>query len=342
MAASLPIVTARLTLRLMTLQDVPTFVAYRNDPDIARHQLWTLPYTDADAIASLTDQQTWTEIALGRWTTLAVELDGEMIGDVCTNVDATGGVAEIGFTLATAFHGRGYAAEGASALVVALFDRVGVGRVYGELDPVNVASQRVLEACGLVYEYVTRRSFWWRGEWTDNMSYGSTREEFDQWRHRPLGAAGEVTLRALTAGNERAFHELRTHHSQERFVATMAASYADALFPVDDDKNPATPWLQGVYADGEPAGFLMTAAVNDFQSEPFLWRLLVDRRFQRRGIGRQALRLHVEQLRERGYSGLLTSWIEGPGSPRPFYEGIGFKPTGRIIDGETEARLGLD
>ena len=341
MAASLPIVTPRLTLRLMTLRDVPTFVAYRNDPDIARHQLWPLPYTEAAAIASLTDQLTRTEIALGKWTTLAVERDGEVIGDVCTKVDATGGVAEIGFTLAKPFHGCGYAAEAASALVAALFDQVGVGRVCGELDPANVASQRVLEACGLVFEYVTRRSFFWRGEWTDNMSYGSTREEFDEWRHRPAGPAGRVELLPLTAANERLFYRLRTHHSQEHFVATMAASYADALFPVDDDKNPATPWLQGIDADGEPAGFLMTADVNEFQSEPFLWRLLIDRRFQRRGIGTAALRRHVEQLRERDYSGLLTSWIEGPGSPRPFYERFGFAPTGRLVDGETEARLTL-
>ncbi len=339
MAASLPIRTPRLTLRLMTLHDVPTFVAYRNDPDIARYQLWTLPYTEADAIASLTDQLSRTEIALGDWTTLAVELDGKVIGDVCTNVDATGGVAEIGFTLAQAFHGRGYAAEAATALVTALFDGVGVGRVYGELAPVNVASQRVLEASGLVFEYLTRRSFFWRGEWTDNMSYGSTREEFEEWRHRSVGPAGNLELVTVTAANERQFYGLRTHHSQERLVATMAQSYADALFPVDDDQNPASPWLQGILADGEPAGFLMTADVNEFQPEPFLWRLLIDRRFQRRGIGTAALRRLVEQLRDRGCSSLLTSWIEGPGSPGPFYERFGFAPTGRIVGGETEARL---
>jgi len=49
----------------------------------------------------------------------------------------------------------------------------------------------------------------------------------------------------------------------------------------------------------------------------------------------------VEQCREWGASALVTSWEEGPGSPRPFYLSLGFEPTGRIIDEETEGRLAL-
>jgi hypothetical protein len=38
---------------------------------------------------------------------------------------------------------------------------------------------------------------------------------------------------------------------------------------------------------------------------------------------------------------MLTSWEEGPGGPRPFYEKLGFTETGRQVDGETEGRLVL-
>nr|MBA3400113.1 GNAT family N-acetyltransferase [Acidimicrobiia bacterium] len=34
-------------------------------------------------------------------------------------------------------------------------------------------------------------------------------------------------------------------------------------------------------------------------------------------------------------------WVDGPGSPRRFYEQLGFVPTGEIVDGEIEARLPL-
>ena len=40
-----------------------------------------------------------------------------------------------------------------------------------------------------------------------------------------------------------------------------------------------------------------------------------------------------------GADALVLSWGEGRGSPRPFYEQAGFIPTGRMIDGEVEARL---
>jgi hypothetical protein len=42
-----------------------------------------------------------------------------------------------------------------------------------------------------------------------------------------------------------------------------------------------------------------------------------------------------------GDSTLLTSWVEGRGSPRPFYLRNGFEPTGKIVDEETEARKQL-
>jgi diamine N-acetyltransferase len=37
----------------------------------------------------------------------------------------------------------------------------------------------------------------------------------------------------------------------------------------------------------------------------------------------------------------MVSWEEGAGGPRPFYEGLGFVPTGVVVGGETEARLDL-
>lgn len=80
--------------------NIPTFAAYRNDPDVARHQLWDLPYTDDDAHGDLDDQADRSDVVAGRWTQLAIEHDGEVIGDVALHLDATGKVAEIGFTLA--------------------------------------------------------------------------------------------------------------------------------------------------------------------------------------------------------------------------------------------------
>ncbi len=341
MTSPYPMRTERLLLRMMRPADAETHAAYRNDPEIAKHQQWDLPYPVEKARASLADQEDRDDIALGDWTTLAVELDGAVIGDVVTHVHETGGVAEVGYTLARAFHGQGYATEAALALVTDLVDRVGVQRVYGELDPPNVASQRVLERIGLVMESITRKSFLWRGEWTDNMSYAATAEEWRAWRDRPTGPPEDVRLVSLTNENHWAYGRLETHWSERRFVAPMRQSFAEALFPEVVDGAPVVPRMYGVAADGEPAAFVMIAERTEAHPEPFLWRLLVGRRHQRRGIGGRALDLLEEQLRSEGCTSLLTSWHVGPGGPQPFYLARGFTETGRIVDGEVEARLSL-
>ena len=325
----------------MCTADAPAHAAYRNDPDIARYQLWDLPYTDEQAVESLSSQDGRDDITLGEWTTLAIEREGAVIGDVVTHVDPTGGVAEIGYTLARDHHGHGYASEAAAALAATLFDEVGVGRVYGELAPENVASQRVLEAIGLRFEAVTKKSYHWRGEWTDNMSYAATKDEFDEWRSRVTTVPESVKLVALDTTNERLYSKLATHHSQERLVAPMLASFADALFPEIVNGGPVLPWFRGIEADGEPAGFVMVAEVTEFHPEPYLWRLLIDRRHQRRGIGRLALAELFEHWRAAGHTSALTSWVDGPGSPRPFYERLGFVPTGELDDDEIVARITL-
>lgn len=337
MTAPYPMRTDRLVLRLMGSGDIAAHAAYRGDPEVAAHQLWDLPY-DPERSAYLAEQDGRDDLVPGDWTTLAIEVDGEVVGDVCTRVHETGGVAEIGYTLARRHWGHGYASEAARALVEDLVTRIGVQRVYGELDPENVASQRVLEACGLVCEGVTRKSCLWRGEWTDNMSYAATDEEWVAWRHRPTGAPAEVALTPITAETVKDYLGLATHRSQQRFVAPMQWSFAEALFPPVEDGHQLVPRLYGVTADSVPAGFCM--CVEATPSTPsYLWRLLVDRMHQGRGIGRRAMVELVDQLTREGTRSLRVSWVEGPGSPRPFYEAFGFRPTGEIAHGETVAQL---
>lgn len=333
--------TERLVLRVMRTTDAAPFAAYRNDPDVARYQSWDLPFTEQDAAALLSGQDDRDDVIAGQWTQLAVERDGELVGDVCAHLDDTGGVAEIGFTLAGTHQGRGYASEAAQALVGDLVHRVGVRRVRAELDPENIASQRVLENIGLTYEATTKASLLWRGQWADSMTYGATAEECRAWADRPRDSPDQLRLVPLTLENHRRYYALRTHHSQERFVSPMSWSFADALFPEVVDGAPVVPRLYGVEADGEPVAFAMIADVTPAHPEPYLWRLLVDRRHQRRGVGRRALDLLCDQLRAEGCPTLITSWVPGPGTPAPFYREYGFVETGEIVDGETVVRLQL-
>jgi diamine N-acetyltransferase len=75
----------------------------------------------------------------------------------------------------------------------------------------------------------------------------------------------------------------------------------------------------------------------------YLWRLLIDQRYQGRGYGTAALDLIVEYFRGRpGVEVLWTSCGEGEGGPLGFYERYGFTQTGdRVFDNEILLRLSL-
>jgi RimJ/RimL family protein N-acetyltransferase len=335
-----PIATERLVLRPFEAGDLDGYLARRNDPDVARFQDWELPYTEARAREAIDSAMELGMPTDGEWWMAAVSLaeTGEVVGDVGCEMTWAGRSADIGYTFASEHWGKGYAVEAAGALVEYLFVELGVTRVSGMLHPDNPASAMVLERLGMLFEGHSRSSFWVGDECSDDWLYGMTRSDWEAWRNRPRDQPGEVALTTLEEGRQWEAYDLRTHKTQEAFVAPMTDSYADALFPEHVDGWPVAPWMRGVTADGVMVGFVMLALATEHHPEPFLWRLLVDRMHQRRGIGSAVIGLVAEECLRNGNETLLVSWAEGRGSPRDFYVRHGFVPTGRIVDGEIEAR----
>lgn len=334
-----PLRTDRLLLRPLRESDIDVILAYRNDPEVSALQDWELPVTRERVEKHVAAQSAWSDIIPGEPRQIGVERDGELIGDVSIGVDEHGGIADIGYTFTTAHQGKGYALEAVSAVVDDVIDRLGVHRVTAELSTDNGASIRLLERLGMTFEFFAEKSFWWRGAWDDNLHYSMTAEQRRSWRERPRTPPEQVRLVEISADNQRAHRALRTHRSQEQFVATVEQSYADALFPWEEAGQPVVPRLLGIEADGAPVGFVMYADVEPGVAEPYLWRLLVDRCHQGRGVGRVAVGLLVERLRTQGHRTLRTSWVPGRGGPEPFYRGLGFEPTGDLDEGEVVARL---
>jgi RimJ/RimL family protein N-acetyltransferase len=339
-----PIRTKRLLIRPFRSEDASGFAARRNDPEVARYQDWELPYSMERAEKTVADLVSMEGPKDKEWW-MAVVSDpdtDEAFGDLAVHLSWEGRTAEVGYTFARENWGQGYATEALAAIVEYLFDDIGVTRVCGMLHPDNPASAMVLERTGLLFEGHTRSSFWVAGEVSDDWIYGMTRSDWETWRDRPRHAPAEVTLIEVTTENVGPVTRLRTHKTQERFVATMAETFVDALFPEIIEGAPVVPWLRAVFADGELVGFVMLALRTAHHPEPYLWRLLIDRLHQKRGIGRRVLELVAEECRKMGDETLVTSWSEGKGSPRPFYLANGFEPTGNLIDGETEGRKRLD
>jgi GNAT superfamily N-acetyltransferase len=139
----------------------------------------------------------------------------------------------------------------------------------------------------------------------------------------------------------REFLALDVSDNQRGLVATMAESYADALFPEPDENDPFVPWLRGVLRNGTPAGFIMCADPINPLSTPFLWRLLVDKAHQGFGVGRFAVTAALDRYRTMGFTKVSTSWNPRPGNPAGFYHALGFIETGEINEGEVVAAIDL-
>jgi diamine N-acetyltransferase len=144
-----------------------------------------------------------------------------------------------------------------------------------------------------------------------------------------------VSLREITEDNRAAVEALAVTEEQSQYVASVAESLVEAAQLPD-----AKPWYRAVYADDEPVGFVMisdgiTVDNPEYVGPYYLWRLLVDHRFQGRGYGTATLDLVVEHVRKRPDARvLLVSHVVGPTSPVTFYQQYGFRLTGEVHDGE--------
>lgn len=146
------------------------------------------------------------------------------------------------------------------------------------------------------------------------------------------GAA--VSLREITEETLGSILRLKVAPAQENFVAPNAVSIAEAHFS-------KYAWFRAIYADDTPVGFIM---LHDEPEKPkyYLWRYMIDARYQRMGFGRRALEFVIEYVKTRPQATeLFLSYVPEEGGPQPFYETMGFEHTGNIHEGEVEMRIAL-
>jgi RimJ/RimL family protein N-acetyltransferase len=155
-----PLETERLRIRLMTMDDLDDVAAYQAREDVARF-LTRGPLTRAETAEKVAMYAGATRLAEeGDWIEPAVEVDGRVVGHLylkLASVEHAG--AEIGWTLHPDFQGKGFATEGASALLDLAFSVLGLHRVRAELDPRNDGSIGVCRRLGMREEARHLRDF---------------------------------------------------------------------------------------------------------------------------------------------------------------------------------------
>ena len=144
----------------------------------------------------------------------------------------------------------------------------------------------------------------------------------------------EVTLRQITGKTVRAICDLTVAEGQKKFVAPNAVSIAQAYFA-------KSAWFRAIYADDTPIGFVMLAE-SPRLGKYYLWRFMVDARYQGNGFGGKALVLTVRHVKRNPKAkALLLHVVRGKGSAEGLYRRFGFEFTGTVEYGEHEMKLDL-
>ncbi|MFE3603287.1 GNAT family N-acetyltransferase [Streptomyces sp. NPDC059142] len=179
--------TGRLRLRPFTDDEaeVARVVALDNDPGVRRFIDGGRP------VSPDTVRRTTLPRLLGPGFRAAEErATGEWLGWFCLEPRPGPGpgdgpdwrAPELGYRLRRAAWGRGYATEGARALVRTAFTVLGAERVTAQTMTVNTGSRRVLEKAGLRYLHTFFEE--WpetiEGSERGDVAYGLTREEWER------------------------------------------------------------------------------------------------------------------------------------------------------------------
>lgn len=143
--------TPRLFLRNWRECDLQPFIEMNADPDVMRYFPSLLTAAQVESGLS----RIRAGLAERGWGLWAVEIPGvtDFAGFIGLSKPAFNAhftpCVEIGWRLARAFHGQGYATEGARAALAFGFDTLGLDEIVSFTVPDNAPSRRVMEKLGM-------------------------------------------------------------------------------------------------------------------------------------------------------------------------------------------------
>ena len=142
--------TGRMAMRRFRADDAQNLYRLDSDPRVMRYIGDGGVGTQASVAAALARAVDYYDRfpGLGVWPA-EERATGEFIGWFCLKYIPKTVEVEVGYRLLPEAWGRGFATEGARALVAGGFAVLGLYRIIGLAHPENLASQRVLQKAGL-------------------------------------------------------------------------------------------------------------------------------------------------------------------------------------------------
>lgn len=141
-----------------------------------------------------------------------------------------------------------------------------------------------------------------------------------------------IKLREITTDNLEEILNLKVAAYQEKFVSSTAHSLAQTYVY----RTTAFPFA--IYADNALVGFIMLGYYES-RNQYTLWKFLIDKQYQNKGYGREALKQGIAYLKERfDAKEIFTGVAIGNETAKHLYKSVGFQETGMIEDNMEEMR----
>lgn len=155
-----------------------------------------------------------------------------------------------------------------------------------------------------------------------------------------------IELRKITFDNFYKCIKLEPNEEQKSFVASNIDSLAEAYVALTN--NECIPMPYAVYDNDIMVGFIMLsyteANKNDGENAYWVWRLMIDKRYQGKGYGKESMVKVLELIRTFPYGETEVVYLSYEPEnvvAKLLYASLGFVETGKIEEGELVAKLTL-
>ena len=126
-----------------------------------------------------------------------------------------------------------------------------------------------------------------------------------------------INLREITSKNLKSIIDLNVKEDQKDYVASNSVSIAQGHYS-------KSAWFKGIFNDDRPVGFVMLDLIGE-ENKCFLWRFMIDRKYQGKGFGKIALTQVIDFVRSLNlYTYIATSYVPAENGAGGFYKNFGF------------------
>ncbi|MDN4491947.1 GNAT family N-acetyltransferase [Ureibacillus aquaedulcis] len=179
--------TERLTLREINKSDASSIFKYLSDPEVMKYYGLEPFESLQDALDEISWYQTIFNEQTGiRW---GISLKGtdKIIGSCgFLNTVSNHYRTDIGFELSKDFWGQGIGSEAIIAIIQYAFENTNIQRIQALVEPLNIASQKMVEKAGFLQEGLLRKYEYTCAKFDDLYMYGLLKEDYGKNRSKTL------------------------------------------------------------------------------------------------------------------------------------------------------------